>query len=225
MKLLLVEDDVATADHLRRSLKEAGHLVDHAEDGRAGLTMATRQSYDVIVLDRMLPEFDGLTVLRMLRASGSKTPILILTALDGIDDRVEGLDAGGDDYLIKPFAFAEFLARVNALSRRTPAQEASIILQVADLRLDKLDRVVNRGGVRIDLQPREFKLLEHLMRHTGRIITRTMLLEAVWNYHFDPKTNIVETHLSRLRGKINRGADPELIHTIRGAGYCLRAPE
>ena len=225
MKLLLVEDDEAVADHLRRALKEAGHAVDHARDGRDGLMLASGETYDVIVLDRMLPHIDGLAILRTLRASAVRTPILLLTSLGGIDDRVEGLEAGGDDYLVKPFAFAELLARVNALARRPPTQDAPTVMQTGDLRVDMLKRSVTRGGSRLDLQPREFQLLEYLMRHAGRVVTRTMLLEAVWDFHFDPKTNIVETHISRLRGKINRGGDPELIHTVRGAGYCLREPE
>ena len=224
MKLLLVEDDEAVADHLRRALKEAGHAVDHARDGRDGLMLASGETYDVIVLDRMLPHIDGLAILRTLRASAVRTPILLLTSLGGIDDRVEGLEAGGDDYLVKPFAFAELLARVNALARRPPTQDAPTVMQTGDLRVDMLKRSVTRGGSRLDLQPREFQLLEYLMRHAGRVVTRTMLLEAVWDFHFDPKTNIVETHISRLRGKINRGGDPELIHTVRGAGARMRVP-
>jgi two-component system OmpR family response regulator len=225
MKLLVVEDDAAVAEHLLRSLKAAGHTVDHAAEGRAGLMLAGGETYDVILLDRMLPGVDGMTILRTLRGGGVQTPILIVTSLDGIDDRVEGLEAGGDDYLVKPFAFAELLARVNALARRPPTRDAPTVLQVGDLRLDILKRAVTRGGKRIEIQPREFQLLDYLMRHAGRVVTRTMLLEAVWNFHFDPKTNIVETHISRLRGKINRGSDPELIHTVRGAGYCLRELE
>ena len=168
---------------------------------------------------------DGLAILRTIRASGVKTPVLLLTALGGIDDRVEGLEAGGDDYLVKPFAMAELLARINALARRPPPQDVQTSLQVADLQLDLLRRQVTRAGQRVELQPREFQLLEYLMRHAGRVVTRTMLLESVWDFHFDPKTNIVETHMSRLRGKIDRGRSPELIHTVRGAGYCLRAPD
>jgi two-component system OmpR family response regulator len=225
MNLLLVEDDKPTAETLRRSLEQAGHLVELASQGDEGLRLATRKSYDIIVLDRMLPRLDGLSLMRKLRASGTSTPILLLTALGGVDDRVEGLNAGGDDYLVKPFEFSELLARVNALGRRLVGQEVTIMHQVADLRLNKLEREVRRGDVRIELQPREFQLLEYLMRHAGRIVTRTMLLEGVWNFHFDPQTNIVESHISRLRSKIDRGGDPELIHTVRGAGYCLRAPE
>jgi two-component system OmpR family response regulator len=225
MKLLLVEDDKEAAAYLRRALAEAGHMIDYAGSGREGLLLAVGESYDVIVLDRMLPEIDGLAILRTIRASGVKTPVLLLTAMGGIDDRVEGLEAGGDDYLVKPFAFAELLARVNALARRPPTQDIQTSLTVADLTLDLLKRTVTRGGARIELQPREFQLLEYLMRHTGRVVTRTMLLESVWDFHFDPKTNIVETHMSRLRGKVDRGHSHELIHTVRGAGYVLREPD
>ncbi len=225
MKLLLVEDDKEAAAYLRRALSEAGHTIDYAGSGREGLLLAAGETYDVIVLDRMVPEIDGLAILRTIRASGVKTPVLLLTAMGGIDDRVEGLEAGADDYLVKPFAFAELLARVNALARRPPTQDIQTALTVADLTLDLLKRTVTRGGTRIDLQPREFQLLEYLMRHAGRVVTRTMLLESVWDFHFDPKTNIVETHMSRLRGKLDRGQGSELIHTVRGAGYVLRAPD
>jgi two-component system OmpR family response regulator len=225
MKLLVVEDDRETAAYLKKALTQAGHTVDQANSGRDGLMLAVGEAYDVIVLDRMLPEIDGLAILRTLRASKIRTPILLLTALGGIDDRVEGLEAGGDDYLIKPFAFAELLARVNALARRPPPQEAPTALKVADLEMNLLRRVVTRGGRRIELQPREFQLLEQLMRQAGRVVTRTMLLEAVWDFHFDPRTNIVETHISRLRSKVDRGHAVELIHTVRGAGYCLREPD
>ena len=225
MKLLIVEDDIQTAAYLERSLSEAGHIVDVATSGRDGLMLAAGEPYDVMVLDRLLPQIDGLAILRTIRASGVKTPVLLLTALGGIDDRVEGLEAGGDDYLVKPFAFAELLARVNALARRPPPQEVRTELGVADLKVDLLGRTVSRAGRRIDLQPREFQILEFLMRHAGRIVTRTMLLESVWNFHFDPKTNIVETHMSRLRGKVDRGQAHELIHTVRGAGYVLREPD
>ena len=225
MKLLLVEDDKEAAAYLKRALSEAGHTVDDCGGGREGLMLAAGETYDVIVLDRMLPQIDGLAILRTIRAAGVKTPVLLLTALGGIDDRVEGLEAGGDDYLVKPFAFAELLARVNALARRPPTQEMRTELAVADLRLDLLRRTVTRAGRRIELQPREFQLLEYLMRHAGRVVTRTMLLESVWEFHFDPKTNIVETHMSRLRGKVDRGHPHELIHTVRGAGYVLREPD
>jgi two-component system OmpR family response regulator len=221
MKLLLVEDDEEAADYLRRALIEAGHGVDHAASGREGLLLAASEPYDVIVLDRMLPEMDGVSILRTLRAARMRTPVLLLTALDGIDDRVEGLDAGADDYLVKPFAFVELMARVNALARRPPAQEVVTALQVGDLRMDLLKRSVTRAGVRIELQPREFQLLEYLMRHAGRVVTRTMMLESIWNFHFEPQTNIVETHMSRLRAKIDRGYPRELIHTVRGSGYMM----
>ncbi|HTK34018.1 MAG TPA: response regulator transcription factor [Caulobacteraceae bacterium] len=225
MKLLLVEDDGEAAAYVRRGLSEAGHTVDYAQSGREGLNLAISETYDVIILDRMLPQVEGLTILRTMRASGVSTPVLLLTALGGIEDRVEGLEAGGDDYLVKPFAFSELSARVNALARRPPTQAAPTVLQVADLRLDLLKRVVTRAGSRIDLQPREFQLLEYLMRHAGRVVTRTMLLEAVWGFHFEPRTNIVETHVSRLRGKLERGSGHELIQTVRGAGYRLRVPD
>jgi two-component system OmpR family response regulator len=225
MKLLLVEDDKEGAAYLRKALAEAGHTVDHAADGREGLLLAAGEPYDVIVLDRMLPAMDGVAILRIIRASGVNTPVLLLTALGGIDDRVEGLEAGGDDYLVKPFAFAELLARINALARRPPPQEAPTKLSVADLQMDLLKRSVTRAGLRIELQPREFQLLEYLMRHADRVVTRTMLLEGVWDFHFDPKTNIVETHMSRLRAKIDRGHARELIHTVRGAGYSLHEPD
>ncbi len=225
MKLLLVEDDAESAQYLKRALNEAGHTVDHARDGREGLMLAVGEAYEVIILDRMLPGMDGLTILRTLRASGVKSPVLVLTALGGIDDRVEGLDAGGDDYLVKPFAMAELMARLNALARRPPPQDVQTVLRVADLEMDVLRRLVTRAGTRIEVQPREFRLLEYMMRHAGRVVTRTMLLENVWDFHFDPKTNIVETHVSRLRSKINRGQATELIHTIRGSGYCLREPD
>ncbi|MGI9169785.1 MAG: winged helix-turn-helix domain-containing protein [Caulobacteraceae bacterium] len=224
MKLLLVEDDAETAAYVKRALGEAGHTVDHAASGRDGLMLAAGEAYDVIVLDRMLPQIDGLAILRTIRASKVATPVLLLTAMGGIDDRVEGLEAGGDDYLVKPFAFAELLARVNALARRPPPQDTPTRLAVADLEMNLLKRQVSRGGERIELQPREFQLLEYLLRHAGRVVTRTMMLESVWDFHFDPRTNIVETHMSRLRAKLQRGGRPELIHTVRGAGYCLREP-
>ncbi|MBA3812301.1 MAG: response regulator transcription factor [Caulobacteraceae bacterium] len=224
MKLLIVEDDRETAAWLKRALAEAGHVADHAADGRDGLMLAAAEPYDVIVLDRMLPGIDGLAILRTLRAAKVATPVLLLTALGGIDDRVEGLEAGGDDYLVKPFAFAELLARVGALARRPPPQDRPTVLAVADLRMDLLAREVTRAGERIELQPREFQLLEYLLRHAGRVVTRTMLLEAVWDFHFDPRTNIVETHISRLRAKLQRGGGADLIHTVRGAGYRLNEP-
>jgi len=224
MKLLLVEDDREAGAYLERAFGQAGHTVDHAKAGREGLLLAAGETYDVIVLDRMLPEVDGMTILRTIRASNIQTPVLLLTAMDGIDDRVEGLEAGADDYLVKPFAFAELLARLNALARRPPTQDMAMSLRVADLEVDLLRRTVTRSGARIDLQPREYQILEFLLRHAGRVVTRTMLLESVWDFHFDPKTNIVETHMSRLRAKLYREGAPDLIHTVRGAGYCLREP-
>jgi two-component system OmpR family response regulator len=225
MKILVIEDDPETAAYVAHGLKEHGHTVDHAPDGRDGLFLAAGAAYDVIIVDRMLPGLDGLAIVKTIRGAGIKTPALFLTTLGGIDDRVEGLEAGGDDYLVKPFAFAELLARVNALARRPPMTVVETTLRVADLEMDLVKRTVVRGGRRIDLQPQEFKLLEYLMRHAGRVVTRTMLLENVWEFHFDPQTSVVETHISRLRGKIDRGYGAELIHTVRGSGYCLRAPE
>ena len=224
MKILLVEDDAEAADYLKRGLAEAGHNVDHAACGRDGLFLTAAQTYDVIVLDRMLPEVDGLAILRTVRSAKVATPVLLLTALNSIGERVEGLDAGADDYLVKPFAFAELLARINALARRPAPQEVVTSLQVGDLRLDLLGRTVTRKGARIELQPREYKILEFLARNAGRVVTRTMLLEGVWNFHFDPQTNIVETHMSRLRAKIDRGQDGEMIRTVRGSGYVLDDP-
>ena len=225
MKVLVIEDDMETAAYIARGLREHGHVVDHVADGQDGLVMAAGGTYDVLVVDRMLPGLDGLGLVRTLRGAGVKAPVLFLTALRGVGDRVQGLEAGGDDYMVKPFAFAELLARLNALARRPPLSDVPIMLRVADLDLDLLKRTVTRGGERVELQPREFRLLEFLARHANRVVTRTMLLEGVWDFHFDPRTNIVETHISRLRGKISRGGrDPELIHTVRGAGYALRAP-
>ncbi len=225
MKVLVIEDDMETAAYIARGLREHGHVVDHVADGQDGLVMAAGGTYDVLVVDRMLPGLDGLGLVRTLRGAGVKAPVLFLTALRGVGDRVQGLEAGGDDYMVKPFAFAELLARLNALARRPPLSDVPIMLRVADLELDLLKRTVTRGGERVELQPREFRLLEFLARHANRVVTRTMLLEGVWDFHFDPRTNIVETHISRLRGKISRGGrDPELIHTVRGAGYALRAP-
>jgi two-component system OmpR family response regulator len=224
MKLLVVEDDAETAAYIVTGLSEHGHVVDHARNGREGLFLAGSGGYEVAIVDRMLPGLDGLSLVKTLRGGGVGTAVLFLTNLGGIDDRVEGLDAGGDDYLVKPFAFAELLARVNALGRRPAMNTVETVLQVADLEMNLLTRSVTRGGKAIDLQPREFKLLECLMHNAGRVVTRTMLLEKVWDFHFDPKTNIVETHMSRLRAKVDRGFASELIHTVRGAGYSLRAP-
>ena len=223
MKILVIEDDAQTAAYIANGLKEHGHTVDLAGAGRDGLFLATGESYELLVVDRMLPELDGLTIVKTIRASGDKTPVLFLTALGGVDDRVTGLDAGGDDYLVKPFAFSELLARINALGRRPPITSAETVLRVEKLEMDLLKRSVTRDGQAIELQPREFRLLEYLMRHTGQVVTRTMLLEYVWDFHFDPHTNVVETHISRIRSKVDKPFGLPLIHTVRGAGYCLQA--
>lgn len=223
MKILLIEDDAETAAYVVGSLKEHGHVVDHAADGREGLFLATDGGHDVMIVDRMLPGLDGVALVKTVRAGGVKTPILFLTTKSGIDDRVEGLEAGGDDYLVKPFAFSELLARVNALARRPPLSEATTQLRVADLEMDLLARTASRSGQPLDLKPMEFKLLEYLVRNAGRVVTRSMLLEKVWDFHFDPQTNVVETNISRLRAKVDKGHKAELIHTVRGAGYILRA--
>ena len=225
MKILLAEDDLEAAAYLKRALSEAGHVVDCATAGRDGLMLAAGEAYDVIVLDRLLPDIDGLTILRTIRASGVMTPVLLLTALGGIEDRVEGLNAGADDYLVKPFAFLELLARVRALGRRSPTQDVLTELTIGDLKIELLSRTVTRGGERILLQPREYKLLEYLVRHAGQVVTRTMLLESVWDFNFDPRTNIIETHMSKIRAKIDKVAGKELIHTVRGAGYIVREPD
>ncbi|WP_295432950.1 response regulator transcription factor [uncultured Thiodictyon sp.] len=224
MRVLLIEDDRQVAEYLRKALGEAGAVTDHAADGREGLLMAASGDYDALILDRMLPGLDGLAILRTLRASGNQTPVLILSALGEVDDRVDGLRAGGDDYLVKPFAFSELHARLEALLRRGAVDAPETRLRVADLEMDLLKREVTRAGRPIALQPREFRLLEYLLRHTGQVVTRTMLLEQVWDYHFDPQTNIIDVHISRLRGKIDREFDTPLLHTVRGAGYMLRAP-
>jgi two-component system OmpR family response regulator len=224
VKILVVEDDAETGSYIKTGLEEHGHVVDLARNGRDGLFLAAGEQYDVIVVDRMLPGLDGLGLVKTIRGAGISTPALFLTALSGVGDRVEGLEAGGDDYLIKPFAFSELIARLNALARRPAAQKIETNLTVADLEMDLIARQVKRAGRIVELQPREFRLLEYLMRNAGKMVTRTMLLEHVWDFHFDPKTNIVETHLSRLRAKVDRPFDTELIHTIRGSGYCLRAP-
>ena len=222
MRILLIEDDQEAAHYVVKGLGESGYVVDHADDGPRGLMMATSESYDVLVVDRMLPGVDGLSVVEALRKNGTDTPVLILSAMGRVEDRVDGLRAGGDDYLVKPFAFAELLARVEALTRRQRApgsQETT--LHVGDLEMDLLSREVTRAGQAIDLKPREFRILEFLMRHTGQVVTRTMLLESVWDYHFDPQTNVVDVHISRLRQKIDAGFDRPLLHTVRGAGYRL----
>lgn len=224
MKILVIEDDNTTSAYIRNGMAEFGHVVDIAENGRDGLFLAAGEPYDVMIVDRMLPGLDGLGIVKTIRAAGVRTPVLFLTALSGIDDRVDGLQAGGDDYLVKPFAFAELVARVQALARRPPMNDLQTVLKVADLAMDLLKRKVSRAGREIDLQPREFRLLEYLMQNAGRLVTRTMLLEHVWEYHFDPRTNIVETHVSRLRSKIDRDFDKELIETVRGSGYLIRDP-
>jgi len=222
MRLLLIEDDVEVAAFIAKGLKEAGHAVDHAADGKEGLFLASTEPYDVLVVDRLLPGMDGLTIVQTLRAAENRTPILILSALGEVDDRVKGLRAGGDDYLVKPFAFSELSARLDALARRAQAPEASqSTLEVEDLVMDRLAREVHRGGRRIDLKPREFVLLEYLMQHKGQVVTRTMLLEHVWDYHFDPQTNVIDVHISRLRSKIDKGFGRPLLTTVRGAGYRL----
>ena len=222
--MLVIEDDKDTGAYVKSSLEEHGHVVDLAPNGRDGLFLAAGEKYDVMIVDRMLSGLDGLNLVKTIRGAGVRTPVLFLTTMAGVDDRVEGLEAGGDDYLTKPFAFAELLARVNALARRPAMTAVETVLRVGDLEMDLIKRCVTRGNRSIELQPREFLLLEYLMRHTDRVVTRTMLLENVWEFHFDPKTNIVETHLSRLRAKVDRGHSIELIHTVRGSGYCLRAP-
>ena len=223
MKVLVVEDDREAARYVEKGLSEAGHVVDLAHDGELGLFMATSESYDVIVLDRMLPKRDGLSLLKAARAKSVATPVLILSAMGEVDQRVEGLRAGGDDYLTKPYAFSELLARVEVLgARRAQPLAPDTVLTVGDLRLDRLARRVTRGGIVVDLQPREFRLLEYLMRHAGQVVTRTMLLENVWDYHFDPQTNVIDVHVSRLRAKIDKGQGQALIHTVRGAGYVVR---
>jgi len=223
MRVLLIEDDRQMADYLRKGLSEAGAVTDHAADGREGLLQAASADYDVLIVDRMLPGLDGLGIVRTLRAAGNRTPVLILSALGEVDDRVQGLRAGGDDYLVKPFAFSELHARLEALLRRGGGEAPVTRLRVGDLELDLLRREVSRAGRAIQLQPRELRLLEYLMRHAGQVVTRTMLLEQVWDYHFDPQTNVIDVHISRLRGKIDRDFDTPLLHTVRGAGYMLRA--
>lgn len=223
MKILIVEDDQETADYIVRGLREHGHNAEHAADGHTALMMAGAGGYDVLVIDRMIPKLDGLSLLKALRDSGVTTPALFLSAMGSLQDRVQGLEMGGDDYLVKPFAFAELYARIGSLARRPPMGEAQTVLRAGDLEMDVLRRTVTRAGQRIDLQPTEFRLLEYLLRRTGQVVTRTMLLEGVWEFHFDPKTSIVETHISRLRAKVDKGFDRELIKTVRGAGYSIDA--
>lgn len=221
MHVLLIEDDRQAAEYLVKGLTECGHVVDHAPDGDDGLHLALNGTYDVIIADRMLPKRDGLSIIKMLRADDNMTPILILSALGEVDDRVTGLRAGGDDYLIKPYAFSECLARLEALARRNQQQFADTTLSVADLTIDLSKRSVTRAGKVIRLQPREFRLLEFLMRRAGQVVTRTMLLEQVWDFHFDPQTNVVDVQISRLRSKIDKDFERPLLHTVRGAGYRL----
>jgi len=224
MHILVIEDDADTAAYLKNGLEECGHNVHLADDGKNGLFMALDQPYEVLIVDRMLPNLDGLSIIRAIRSAENNTPVLILSALGEVDSRVEGLRAGGDDYLIKPFAFSELLARVEGLVRRTAsANEQTTSLRVGDLEMNLLSRTVKRGGTTITLQPREFRLLEYLMRYSGQVVTRTMLLEGVWDYNFDPQTNVIDVHISRLRSKIDKHFDKPLLHTIRGAGYVLRA--
>ncbi|MBT9385227.1 winged helix-turn-helix domain-containing protein [Pseudooceanicola sp. CBS1P-1] len=223
MHILVIEDDVTTGDYVAGGLRAEGHVVDLFDDGRAGLVQAMSGEYDVMVLDRMVPNVDGMSILRTLRASKNPVPVLLLTSLDGIEDRIAGLNAGADDYLVKPFAFGELSARLNALARRPPPSDEPTVLRARDLEMNLLSRRVTRAGQEIDLQPREFALLEHLLRRKGRVQTRTMLLESVWDIHFDPQTNVVESHMSRLRGKVDKPFDTHLIETVRGSGYRICA--
>nr|WP_276609577.1 response regulator transcription factor [Desulfuromonas acetexigens] len=224
MRILIIEDDAETAAYLVKGLSESGHRAERVGDGKDGLFRALEEDFDALVVDRMLPGLDGLALIRSLRAAGRKTPALFLSALGEVDDRVEGLRAGGDDYLVKPFAFSELLARLEALIRRGEGEQAPrTLLKVADLEMDLLTRTVRRAGRNIELQPREFRLLEYLLRHSGQVVTRTMLLESVWDYHFDPQTNVIDVHISRLRSKIDKDFEGPLLHTVRGAGYVLRA--
>lgn len=226
MRILVVEDDKDVGGFVVKGLREAGHTVEHADNGRDGLFMAASENFDAIILDRMLPGgIDGLRLLETLRAQDNVTPVLFLSALGQVDDRVKGLKAGGDDYLTKPFAFAELLARVEAMARRGKGEGPATRLMVGDLEMDLLSRGVKRAGQKIDLQPREFRLLEYLMRHAGQVVTRTMLLEGVWDYHFDPQTNVIDVHISRLRQKIDKPFASPLLHTVRNAGYMLRVEE
>jgi two-component system OmpR family response regulator len=224
MKLLLVEDNERVSQFVVKGLKESGHTTDHADNGRDGLFLAASEPYDVIIMDRMLPgQIDGLAIIEALRKAGNRTPILILSALSDVDERIRGLKSGGDDYLTKPFAFGELLARLDALARRAQGTNTETTLDVGDLRVDLLSRKVVRGDRVITLQPREFKLLEYLMRHAGQVVTRTMLLENVWDYHFDPQTNVVDVHISKLRQKIDCESERPLLRTVRNAGYMLSA--
>jgi two-component system, OmpR family, response regulator len=222
MRILIVEDDREAASYLVKAFSETGHVADHAGDGLDGFAMARDGNYDAMVVDRMMPRLDGLGMIGRLRAEGVETPALILSALGEVDDRVKGLKAGGDDYLAKPYAFAELLARLEVLSRRRAGKGEETVYRVGDLELDRLSHTVRRKGEPIDLQPREFRLLEYLMKNAGQVVTRTMLLENVWDYHFDPGTNVIDVHVSRLRSKLDKGYDRPLLHTVRGAGYMVR---
>ncbi|MFC0191930.1 response regulator transcription factor [Aureimonas pseudogalii] len=223
MRILIIEDDREAASYLLKALRESGHVPDHAVDGESGFHMADTRDYDVLVVDRMLPQRDGLSVISALREKGNTTPALILSALGQVDDRVTGLRAGGDDYLPKPYAFSELLARIEILGRRRGGKEIETVYRVGDLELDRLSHEVRRAGKVVVLQPREFRLLEYLMKHAGQVVTRTMLLENVWDYHFDPQTNVIDVHISRLRSKIEREMGEPLLHTVRGSGYIMRA--
>ena len=223
MRILIVEDDQSLANYLRKGLRESGHVVDHAADGEEGLEMARAAEYDVLIVDRMMPRMDGISLIESLRADEDMTPVLILSAKDTVDDRVEGLRAGGDDYLVKPYDFSELLARIESLARRRDPEAVKTKLVVGDLEMDLLARTVVRGEEEILLQPREFRLLEFLMKHSGQVVTRTMLLEKVWDYHFDPQTNVIDVHISRLRSKIDKPFERAILHTVRGAGYRLQA--
>lgn len=223
MHILVIEDDATTGDYIASGLRAEGHVVDLFADGREGLVQAMSGSYDIMVLDRMVPGVDGMSILRTLRASKNPVPVLLLTSLDGVEDRIVGLNAGADDYRVKPFAFGELSARLNALARRPPPSDEPTVLRALDLEMNLLSRRVTRAGQEIDLQPREFALLEHLLRRKGRVQTRTMLLEAVWDIHFDPQTNVVESHMSRLRGKVDKPFETALIETVRGSGYRISA--
>lgn len=225
MHILLIEDDKEASKYVIKGLQESGHVVDHAADGEAGYEIALVGKFDVLIVDRMLPALDGLTLVKKLRQNHNTTPVLFLSALGDVDDKVLGLKSGGDDYLSKPFAFSELLARIEVLVKRGSGQLAETTLKFEDLEMNLLTRRVMRHDKAIDLQPREFKLLEYLLRNAGRVVTRTMLLENVWEYHFDPQTNVIDVHISRLRSKIDKDFTPPLLHTIRGAGYSLRVPD
>jgi len=224
MRVLIIEDDADTAAQLATALEGSGHQTEHAADGERGLERARAGGHDALIVDRMLPKLDGLSLVRTLRAEGRGVPVLFLTALDQVDERVSGLEGGGDDYLVKPFAFSELLARLQALLRRRGAEAAETRLKVADLELDRLKREVHRAGKPVTLQAREFQMLEYLMLHAGEVVTRAMLLQEVWGYHFDPQTNVVDVHVSRLRSRIDGDGQAPLLHTVRGTGYCLRDP-